>query len=105
MFLPDRRGLINEIDSASLVEFKKLRTKVFQIILRLVAKPNYIRVRYLSRAPILLMVRWRHCEALKKYPDRSLWIKFEQVKKINTIVLPGKTFEWASELSRRNWNY
>src|SRR5262245_57710185 len=84
---PDRRGLINEIDSASLVAFRKLREESFSKNIATGSKAELHTGAGIFKRTKFNDGKTETYEALKKYPDDRLWIKFEQVKKINTIVL------------------
>lgn len=84
---PDRRGLIHEIDSASLVEFKRLRDESFSSNLvkgsRAELHSNesiFKRTKFTDNDPGTF-------EKLSDYKNARLWVKFEEVKKINCIVL------------------
>ena len=84
---PDRRGLIHEIDSASLVEFKRLREESFSNNIAIGSKSELHTGAGIFQRTNFTDGKTETYESLKKYPDDRLWIKFEQVKKINTIVL------------------
>jgi alpha-L-fucosidase len=84
---PDRRGLINEIDSASLVEFKKLRDESFSNNIATGSKAELHTGAGIFQRTNFTDGKVDTYESLNKYPDDRIWIKFEQVKKINTIVL------------------
>jgi alpha-L-fucosidase len=84
---PDRRGKINEADSAALVAFKKLRDESFAENLVKGSKAElhtgagiFQRTNFTDGKPGTV-------EKLTNYKDDRLWIKFEQVKKVNCIVL------------------
>ncbi|HUM66113.1 MAG TPA: alpha-L-fucosidase [Chitinophagaceae bacterium] len=84
---PDRRGLVHEIDSASLVEFKKLRETNFANNLVKDARAElhgsggiFRRTQFTDNNPATF-------EKLSNYESTRLWIKFEEVKKVNCIVL------------------
>ncbi len=84
---PDRRGLINEIDSASLVEFKKMREESFAINLAAGSKAELH-----TNGAIFPQINFTDgknetFEKLGHYKNARLWIKFEQVKRINCIVV------------------
>ena len=84
---PDRRGLINEIDSASLVVFKKLRDESFSNNIATGSKAELHTGAGIFQRTNFTDGKMETYESLNKYPDDRIWIKFEQVKKINTIVL------------------
>ena len=101
---PDRRGLINEIDSASLVEFKKLREESFANNIAAGSKAELHTGAGIFQRTNFTDGKAETYESLKKYPDDRLWIKFEQVKKINYYRFAGSISGWASGLSPQNWN-
>ena len=101
---PDRRGLINEIDSASLVEFKKLREESFANNLVSGSKAELHTGAGIFQRTNFTDGNVETFEKLTKYPDDRLWIKFEQVKKINCIVLQEAIQVRVSGLSQQNWN-
>ncbi len=84
---PDRRGLINEKDSAALIEFKKLREKNFDQNLSLKAKKEfhykgviYGENKFADNDPGTY-------QSALDYKRAAYWIKFDTLKKINCIVL------------------
>lgn len=84
---PDRRGLIHEIDSASLMGFKKLKEESFATNLASGSKAELH-----TRGSIFQRTKFTDgksetFEEVNHYKDAILWVKFEQVKKINCIVL------------------
>ena len=84
---PDRRGLIHEIDSASLVAFKKLREESFANNLVAGSKAELHTGAGIFPRTNFTDGKMETVEKLTNYQDDRLWIKFEQVKKINCIVL------------------
>ena len=84
---PDRRGLINEIDSASLVEFKKMREESFANNLVTGSKAELHTGAGIFQRTNFSDGKTETVEKLSNYKDDRLWIKFEQSKKINCIVL------------------
>jgi alpha-L-fucosidase len=84
---PDRRGLINEIDSASLVEFRKLREESFANNLVAGSKAELHTGAGIFQRTNFTDGKTETVEKLSDYKDDRLWIKFEQSKKINCIVL------------------
>ena len=84
---PDRRGLINEIDSASLIEFKKIREESFADNLVTGSKAELHTGAGIFQRTNFTDGRIETVEKLSNYKDDRLWIKFEQSKKINCIVL------------------
>ena len=84
---PDRRGLINEIDSASLIEFKKLREESFANNLVTGSKTELHTGAGIFQRSNFADGKTETVEKLGNYKDDRLWIKFEQVKKINCVVL------------------
>ncbi|RYG41893.1 MAG: hypothetical protein EOO01_24165, partial [Chitinophagaceae bacterium] len=84
---PDRRGLINEKDSAALMAFKTLREESFANDLARSGKAElhtkgsiFRRTKFTDGDPASF-------EKLNDYKNTSLWIKFDSVKKVNCIVL------------------
>jgi len=84
---PDRRGLINEIDSASLVEFKKMREESFANNLVTGSKAELHTGSGIFQRTNFTDGKAETVEKMNNYQDDRLWIKFEQSKKINCIVL------------------
>jgi len=84
---PDRRGLINEIDSASLIEFKKLREESFANNLVAGSKAELHTGAGIFQRTNFTDGKVETAEKVSNYKDDQLWVKFEQVKKINCIVL------------------
>ena len=84
---PDRRGLINEIDSASLIEFKKIREESFANNLVTGSKAELHTGSGIFQRTNFTDGKIETVEKLSNYKDDRLWIKFEQSKKINCIVL------------------
>ncbi|MGZ5221764.1 MAG: alpha-L-fucosidase, partial [Chitinophagaceae bacterium] len=84
---PDRRGVINEIDSASLVGFKKLKEESFATNLAAGSKAELHSGGGIFPQSGFTDGKSETFEKLTDYKDARLWIKFEQVKKINCIVL------------------
>jgi alpha-L-fucosidase len=84
---PDRRGLIHESDSASLVEFKKLREESFANNLVAGSKAELHTSGGIFQRTNFTDGKMETFEKLNKYADDRLWVKFEQVRKINCIVL------------------
>ena len=84
---PDRRGLINEKDSAALMGFKKLREESFANNFITGSKAElhnkgniFRRTKFTDNNPASF-------EKLTDYKNTRLWIKFDSVKKVNCIVL------------------
>ncbi|MEP7376513.1 MAG: alpha-L-fucosidase [Chitinophagaceae bacterium] len=84
---PDRRGLINEIDSASLVDFKKMTVESFATNLVTGSKAELHTGSGIFQRTNFTDGKTETVEKLNNYQDDRLWIKFEQSKKINCIVL------------------
>ena len=84
---PDRRGLINEIDSASLVKFRKLREESFANNLAKESKAELHTNGSIFQRTKFTDGNSNTYEKLNRYKNSRLWIKFEQVKKINCISL------------------
>lgn len=84
---PDRRGLINEIDSASLVAFNRLREESFANNLVAGSKAELHTGAGIFQRADFTDGKTETVEKLSNYKDDRLWIKFEQVKRINCIVL------------------
>ncbi len=84
---PDRRGLINEIDSASLMQFKKLREESFATNLVAGSKAELHTSGSIFQRTKFSDGKSETFEEIKNYKDARLWVKFEQVKKINCISL------------------
>lgn len=84
---PDRRGLINEKDSAALMEFKALREESFANNLAFGSKAElhtkggiFRRTKFTDGDPA-------SAETLADYKNTSLWVKFDSVRKVNCVVL------------------
>lgn len=84
---PDRRGLINEKDSAALMGFKALREEGFANNLAFGSKAElhtkgsiFRRTKFTDGDPASE-------EKLTDYKNTSLWVKFDSVRKVNCIVL------------------
>ncbi len=84
---PDRRGLINEKDSAALMGFKALREEGFANNLAFGSKAElhtkgsiFKRTKFTDGDPA-------SAEKLTDYKNTSLWVKFDSVRKVNCIVL------------------
>lgn len=84
---PDRRGLIHEADSTSLMEFKKMREESFANNLVIGSKAELHTSGGIFQRTDFTDGKMETFEKLNKYPDDRLWVKFEQVKKVNCIVL------------------
>jgi alpha-L-fucosidase len=84
---PDRRGRIHEKDSASLMEFKKLREESFVSNLAAGAKAELHNDGSIFQRTKFTDGNATTFEKLSNYKSTRLWVKFEQVKKINCIVL------------------
>ncbi len=84
---PDRRGLIHENDSAALMQFKKLRDESFSKNLAKESKAELHTGGGIFQRTKFTDGNAETFEKLNKYKDERLWVKFEQVKKINCIVL------------------
>jgi alpha-L-fucosidase len=84
---PDRRGLINEIDSASLIAFKKIKEESFANNLVAGSKAELHTGAGIFQRTNFTDGKTETVEKLSNYKDDRLWIKFEQVKKINCIVM------------------
>ncbi len=84
---PDRRGLINEADSAALMQFEQLRRENFSNNLALDARKEmhykmviYTRDGFADGDP-------KTAESLNEYKRGSYWVKFKAETNINCIVL------------------
>lgn len=84
---PDRRGLIHEKDSASLVEFKKLVKESFDVNFAAGSKAELHRDGSIFQRTKFTDGQRSTYEKLTNYQGTRLWVKFEEVKKINCIVL------------------
>ena len=84
---PDRRGLIHEIDSASLVAFKKMRDESFDVNFALTSKAELHRDGSIFPRTKFNDDKSATFEKLSNYQNTRLWVKFEEVKKVNCIVL------------------
>lgn len=84
---PDRRGLIHEKDSAALIEFKKFREESFANNLVMGSKAELHTAGGIFQRTNFTDGKAETTEKLSNYRDDRLWIKFEQVKKINCVVL------------------
>ncbi len=84
---PDRRGLIHEIDSASVIGFNKLREESFANNLAIGSKAELHTNGVVFPQTNFTDGKIETFEKLSHYQNTRLWIKFEQVKKINCIVL------------------
>lgn len=84
---PDRRGLIHENDSASLVEFKKLLDDNFNINLSAKAKEELHYKGNLYSYSNLIDGDLKTEESLPDFRQGGFWIKFNPSEKINCIVL------------------
>jgi alpha-L-fucosidase len=84
---PDRRGLIHNNDSASLIGFNKLKVENFQHNLSLTARGelHYKGVVYQDNK--LIDGKTITAESLPDYHQGVFWIKLKQEEKINCIVL------------------
>lgn len=84
---PDRRGLINEKDSAALMGFRKLRDEAFATNLAFGSQAELH-----TKGTIFKRTKFndgdeKSSEKLTDYRNTGLWVKFDSVKKINCIVL------------------
>ena len=84
---PDRRGLINENDSASLVNFKKLLERSFKTNLVRDARGEVHYKGGIYNQDKFMDGKEDTYETLPEYENGSFWIKFNHVKKINCIVI------------------
>lgn len=84
---PDRRGLIHENDSAALIAFKKYRDESFATNLAKDSKAELHTGAGIFQRTNFTDGKTATFEKLAKYKDERLWVKFEQVRKINCIVL------------------
>lgn len=98
---PDRRGLFNENDSASLVMFHKLIEKNFRTNLSNGAKEEIHYKGIISSGGKLVDGKEETVESLPDYRSGSFWIKFDAAKKINCIILkePIRGGQYISKLS------
>jgi alpha-L-fucosidase len=84
---PDRRGLINEKDSAALIGFKKLREESFGNNLSLAAKKEFHYKGIIYKKNEFGDGNPKSFQNTLDYTKAGLWIKFDPVKKINCVVL------------------
>jgi alpha-L-fucosidase len=84
---PDRRGLINEKDSAALMGFKALRDESFANNLVIASKAELHTKGSIFRRTKFTDGNPSSSEKLTDYKNTSLWVKFDSVKKVNCIVL------------------
>jgi alpha-L-fucosidase len=84
---PDRRGLINEIDSASLVAFKKLREESFKVNIAKAGTGYFIPHNGTRPAPHLNDGNNRSSEYIYITHLKSVGIEFKTPQTINCIVL------------------
>ena len=84
---PDRRGLINEKDSAALMGFKTLRDESFADNLATAGKAELHTKGNIFRRTKFTDGNASTFERLTDFKNTSLWIKFDSVKKVNCIVL------------------
>lgn len=84
---PDRRGLINEKDSAALMGFKQLRDEAFGTNLALKSAAELHTKGNIFRRTKFNDGDEKSAETLTDYKSTGLWIKFDSSKKINCIVL------------------
>ncbi len=84
---PDRRGLIHEIDSAALVEFKRLRDESFANNLVKDSRAELNNNGGIFKSTKFTDGKAGTFEKLTNYKSTRLWVKFDEVKKINCIVL------------------
>lgn len=84
---PDRRGLIHEKDSASLVAFKKMRDESFDVNFALASKAELHRDGSIFPRTKFNDGNRTTFEKLTNYQNTRLWLKFEEVRKVNCIVL------------------
>lgn len=94
---PDRRGLIHEIDSASLLEFKKMREESFATNLALTSKAELHTSGAIFQRTNFTDGKSETFEKLNHYKNDGLWIKFEHVKKINCIALQ-EAIAWGQQV-------
>lgn len=84
---PDRRGLINEKDSAALIEFKKLRDDNFKKNLSLAAKKEFHHDGIIYKRNEFADGDVKTFQNPLDYKNSDFWLKFDPVKKVNCIVL------------------
>ena len=84
---PDRRGLIHEKDSAALVNFKRLKDESFSTNLAIESKAELHTNGAIFPQTSFTDGKSETFEKLSHFENTRLWVKFEQVKKINCIVL------------------
>ena len=84
---PDRRGLINEADSASLMEFKKMKDASFKNNLVKGSRAELHNNGSIFKRTKFTDGKTATFENLANYKSTRLWVKFKAVKKINCIVL------------------
>ncbi|MFC0775451.1 alpha-L-fucosidase [Terrimonas alba] len=88
---PDRRGLIHERDSASLAGFKKLLKESFDVNFASASKAELHRDGSIFQRTKFTDGNKATFEKLTNYQNTRLWVKFEEAKKINCIVLQEAT--------------
>lgn len=84
---PDRRGLINEKDSAALMGFKALRDQAFDNNIALGSQAELH-----TKGNIFKRVKFtdgddKTSERLTDYKSTGLWIKFDTARRVNCVVL------------------
>jgi len=84
---PDRRGRINEKDSAALMEFRKLKDESFRNNFSLVAKKEFHYKGIIYQRNEFGDNNSKTFQNALDYTKTGFWIKFDSVKKINCIVL------------------
>lgn len=84
---PDRRGLINEKDSAALMNFKRLRDESFATDLARSGKAELHMSGAIFQRNDFTDGKEETFEKVTNYETARLWVKFDPVKKINCVVL------------------
>jgi alpha-L-fucosidase len=84
---PDRRGLINEQDSAALMGFKKLRDDNFKENLSLAAKKEFHHDGIIYKRNEFADGDPKTFQDPLDYRSTDFWLKFDPVKRVNCVVL------------------
>ena len=95
---PDRRGLINEHDSAALMGFRKLRMESFKTNLADSAKKEIYYDNMLFTKQSFADGNVKTYEKDIDYPHTSYWLRFADGEKINCIVL-REAIEYGQHIS------
>ena len=84
---PDRRGLINEKDSAALIGFKKLRDESFAVNLAATARKETYYDNVLFKKQFFADGDATTFERNINYQKTSYWLRFDKGQRLNCVVL------------------